>query len=293
MSTTFLLFCTLFIIAYGLQGALQAIHIRKYDALTVGVYRNLSLIITMMPVLLFVPASNILDVTQHLWPLFLASLFGALGLWMAFAAAHYLPIGVGTALRQMMLTTTAVLLGAFIFREFLEPLQLLFLGLAAGAGVALILSKIDYGHLNPRTIGRGIVLTLSAGVMVAFSFFYFSTLSRSIHPFAAAYFWESAIGLFLLVFFLIRAFREKLPRMPSRFDSMAIFGVALLTLPGTVGYSLAVTHGPFAIASGLMSLTTVVAIMTGRYLYHERLSLLQMMLIGAAVVSIVLLKVFS
>lgn len=293
LSSAFFLYSFLFVIAYGLQGAFQAGYIRKYDSLTVGLLRNGSLILTMAPLLFLAPLGSVGEISNHIGTLAFASGVGAIGLWLSFESAHYLPIGVGTALRHMTHAVTAVMLGAYLFHEYLTHLQLLFLGLTVSCGIALILLRVDYGHLNPQTVGRGIALTLSAGAVVALSFFLFSSLSRDVHPFVAAYFWEAGAGIYLLLFFLFRGHRTSFPTIPSRRDLLAIIGISCLTIIGTVGYALAVTHGPYALASGLMSLTTLVAIVLGRYLYHEKLTRLQIVCVLAAVVSTLLLKLVS
>lgn len=294
LSFTFFFLATLVVLAYGTQGSLQARYIRKYDALTVGMYRNISLGLTMMPILLFVPAGGIPRIFQHapLW--FAASFVGSLGIWCSFSAAHYLPIGVGTALRQVTHTVTAVILGMALFGEFLSPLQVLLLAGIMVSGISLILIRIDTGQLNPKFVGRGIGLTMLAGVIIAHSFYFLSLLSRETNAFAAAYFWEAGVGAFLSIFFLIRRFAGgvRVESVTHR-DAWKILSISLLTILGTAAYASAVQYGPYALVSGLMSLTTLMAVFWGKFLYNERPSKAQLILIAIAAVCIILLKLAS
>ncbi len=295
LSFTFFALSALMVLAYGLQGALQAKYIRKYDALTVGVYRNISLSVTMLPILFLVPAADILRISEHLGTLFLASTIGALGLWCSFSSAHYLPIGFGTALRQVAHTVTAVALGALFFSELLSPSQLLLLALIMFSGISLILARVDHDHLDPRLVMRGVGLALLAGVIVAHSFYFLSLLSREVDPLVAAYFWEAGVGIVLLFLFIARQYRypKRVAEKVNFYDARTIIAISLLTIVGTVSYASAATHGPYALVSGLMSMTTLVSVLMGWYLYSERVSRLQGILISFSIACVILLKLLS
>lgn len=295
LSSTFFLLAGLMVFAYGLQGSLQAKYIRKYDALTVGVIRNISLCITMLPVLFFAPFSETAKVPEHFLTLALASIVGALGLWCSFSSAHYLPIGFGTALRQVAHTVTAVALGAVLFLELLSPVQVLLLAFIMFSGISLILVRTDHDHLDPRLVMRGVGLAILAGIIVAHSFYFLSLLSREIHPLVAAYFWEAGIGVVLLAIFLGRRYRNQGAAIEKVYfkDVGIIIGISLLTILGTVAYASAATYGPYALVSGLMSMTTLVSVVMGWYLYRERVTFLQGILMGFSIACVIALKLLS
>ncbi len=295
LSAQFFLLSTLMVIAYGLQGSLQAKYIRKYDALTVGMIRNISLGVTMLPVLFFTSFENVVEMSKHLPVLFTASTIGALGLWCSFSSAHYLPIGFGTALRQVTHTLTAVGLGAVFFAELLSPIQILLLACIMFAGISLILVRTEHDHLDARMAMRGIGLAILGGVIVAHSFYFLSLLSRETHPLVAAYFWEVGVGVVLAFFYIVRSRRgtkQDIQKITFT-DARTIIVISLLTIIGTVSYASAATHGPYALVSGLMSMTTLVAVTLGWLLYSEHISRLQGLLMGISIACVIFLKLIS
>ena len=79
-------------------------------------------------------------------------------------------------------------------------------------------------------------------------------------------------------------------RIPAR-DVGKIVAVALLAVPATASYALALTKGPYAVASGLLTTTTLVAVVMGWLLFREHLSRFQVCLIFVAVALMFLMKV--
>lgn len=294
LSLSFFLLSGLMVLAYGLQGSLQARYIRKYDALSVGVCRNISLALTMSPLLFLADVSKITLITQHLGTLVLASFVGGLGLWCSFSSAHYLPIGFGTALRQVAHTLSAVTLGALWFSELLSPIQILLLTLIMFSGISLILVRVDHAHLDARLVMRGVGLAILAGIIVAHSFFFLSALSRATDPFVAAYFWEMGVGVVLTIFYLVRRhFKPGKNELITFKDALHIVAISLLTIVGTASYASAAAEGPYALVSGLMSMTTLISVIMGWYLYKERVTKVQAALIGFSILCVITLKILS
>ena len=67
----------------------------------------------------------------------------------------------------------------------------------------------------------------------------------------------------------------------------------MLTILGTTGYALAINHGPYPLASGLMMGTILVATVIAWFLFKERLKALQIGLIVVAAVMMFLIKMVS
>lgn len=283
------------VLSYGVQGSLQSAYARRYDPMVVALLRNVSLVVTMLPALFFVSFEEIRAIREHVIVLLLASSLGACSLVCALSAVRYLPIGISSAIRQMAHVGMALTLGALFFNEGLSPLQSLLLALLVGAGIALSLSRSNHNHLDPRMLRKGVGLTILAGVIVAHSFFFFSMLSREVNPIVAGYFLESGIGLFALLYAAIlhwSGVRAINLRVPIR-DALKIVFIALLTISGTISFARAVNHGPYGLATGFLTTTSLVASVVGWLLYKEQLSRTQVGILFFAVFCMLALKTIS
>ena len=76
----------------------MVIYARRFDAFIVAVYRNISLGITMVPILLFSSPGAIEKITEHIPTLLLASSTGSFAYICALSAARYLPVGVNNSI---------------------------------------------------------------------------------------------------------------------------------------------------------------------------------------------------
>lgn len=283
------------VLSFSIQGSLQTYFARKYDALVVTLYRNLSLALTMLPLFFFVTWPQIVSVTGHLGTLVCASGFGAVALISALSSNRFLPIGISSAIRQMIQVICAVFLGTFFLQEQLTSVQVLILAGIALCGVSLALLRSEHAHLDSRLAWRGIVLTIAAGFFGAVSFYFFSILSRELHPFVSTYFWEVGVGVAALLYLVVlSAFgrHNGIIRLPFS-DAYKIIVVALITIPASASYAFAVNHGPYALAGGIITMTTLVTTVFGWLVYKEHLTKLQGILICSAVGLMLLLKVLS
>lgn len=295
LSGAFFFFMAIAILSYGIQGALQAHFARKYDAIVVALYRNLSLAITMLPLFFFATRPEILAIREHTITLLLASGTGAFALICQLSSIRFLPVGISSAIRQMVQVVIAVALGILFLREYLSFLQLLILlGLVLSA-VSLSLLKSDHQHLDSNMVWRGIILTVSAGVAAAFTLYFFSVLSRALNPFVATYFWEVGIGIAALAYVvvLLSLGRYKGTLSLPLFDGFKIVCISLFAIAASTSYAFAVNYGPYALAGGMITMTTLVATIVSWLIYKERLTKYQIGLIVVAVGLMFLLKVFS
>ena len=194
-----------------------------------------------------------------------------------------------------MHVTCAIILGSLLFHEYLSFLQIILLGGVVLGSIVLTYVRSDQPHLDSTMAWRGIILTALAGAAASLAFYFFSKLSREIDPFVATYFWETTIGLFSLTYLcgLIALKRyHASTRIPFR-AALQIVCISLLTISGTLGYAFAVHHGPYALASGLMAASVLIATLAGRFLFDERPTRAQLGLIVSTVVLIFLLKIVS
>ncbi|MBY0110410.1 DMT family transporter [Patescibacteria group bacterium] len=291
----FYVFVAVAILSYGIQSPLNVLFSRRLGALRFTVYRNLSLAVTMAPVLLFAPWEEVLAIHTMLPVLLLASATGAFGFICLQTAARYLPVGITQAIRQAVYVTGTVILGALFFGEYLTLMQLLVLAGVLLASVFIMVSRSNHAHLDSSKHGRGVMFSVVAGVSVAFSFYFFSQLSRELNPLVAGYFWEATIGVLTFAYMLFEKYRGAYVdpiTLPLK-EIGVIALMSLTTISGTLGYAYAVNYGPFALASGLVTSTVLISAVVSWFLFKERLTMWQVCLILIVTGLMILLRFIS
>lgn len=284
----FFLYISISIISYGIQVPLFIFYTRKLDSLLVTTYSRLSLIVTMLPLLLFVPVSEIIKVPDFAFELLLASAFGATGFILNFRAAKYIAVGIGEALRQAAYIGTAVLLGFLFLNESLPfPVLMMLFGIII-LTISLVLTRSSHTHLDPDKYFQGVIIAIISGLCFAGAFYYFSIVSRSIHPFVSTYFWMAVMGILSLLFLLtskaIGKYQKPLLLPPKKILYITI--ISLTTITGSVSYAFAINHGFFALASGLAATSTFVAVIGSWVAFKEKLNLYQVLAIVGTILLI-------
>ncbi len=276
---------------YAMQQVFLAQYVRKLDGPSVSVYRNLSFIVVMLPLLFFATPAEILQTLSY-WPIFLlAGICGALGLFFGLESQKYLPIGIVMAFSQTM--PLLLILWVFLFfGETLSMISFVFIGIIILGVLPLVLTKNTHmTHLNSN-IFRGI-LFVSLGVFFgSLSFFTMSIAATHTHPLVTGYFWEVSIGLIALLFVSIRGLmgKTKLHRISLReFGSIAL--AASPTVIGSGALPMAMAIGPVGIAQSLCgSGAVLVSVLLSKVIHHEHLRLFQYIGIGIILLGVVGLR---
>lgn len=275
-------------LGYSVYGTLIAHHVRKHDGLSIATVRNLSLIISMSPLLLLAEPSNFSHIPEYIPQLVIAGLTGAISLGLGFWSVKFLPIGIKTALRNVGATIFVFFLGWIWFRESPTFVELLWILPIVLGGIALSIQKIQFSHLDPRS-GKGVFLVVVAAILASLSYVQMSDVARNLDPFIAGYFWEVIIGIWALIFGIGRWIicgknpfgKIKLPE---------ICKIALVSAPTVIGtgcFALAVTMGPVGIANVIGTGGIFVSILMGHWLYQEKLTRQQWLWIGMCVAGLV------
>lgn len=291
----FFIFIAISAISFGIHSALIVSFARRFDAFIVAVYRNLSLVITMMPILFFVSWEDIVLIREHIPTLLLSSGIGSLAFTISMTGSRYLPIGVANSLRQTTTVPVAILIGILFLQEYLTFVQVLLLVGIGSCAIALTLLRSDHAHLDPKMAWRGVLLSVCAGFGGALSWYFFSILARDLHPFVASYFVEASIGFFTLFYFVIlrgSGTHTSNIWLPLR-EIRNIVLVAMLTISATTSYAIGINHGSYPLASGLMMGTILVSTLMAWVFFKERLNKTQVALIIIAVILMFLIKMFS
>ncbi len=161
----FFLFATISILSYGIQIPLLSKYARNIDSLSTTIYRNVSLIFTMAPVLFFVPKDAFSQLPDYFWFLALASGAGALAFILNMTASTYLPISIGNSLRRVSQIITSVVLGMIFFNEYLSTYQIVLIGLMTLGAVTLTTPKPDVSHLKKQNVFFGAFLGALSGII--------------------------------------------------------------------------------------------------------------------------------
>ncbi len=291
----FFTFIALSVLSFGLHGVLTVRFARQYDPLVVSVYRGVSLLVTMLPLLLFVSWGEIVAVKDHSLMLLLSAGIGSIGFVMSLSGSRYLPVGVASSIRQTINVPVAIVIGMLFLQEYLTLVQIVLLAGIAGCAIGLTTLRSHHSHLDPAKAFRGVLFSACAGIISAFAWYFFSIAARELHPFVAAYFVEVSVGLFTLLYFItLRVSRQHTAsaRLPFRAIRNIVL-IGALTIFGTGGYALAINHGPYPLGQGLMTGTILVATSIAWFLFKERLNKTQIALIVGAVVLMFILKVVS
>lgn len=280
-------------LGYALQNALLVRYARKIDGLSLAFYRNISYVITLLPLLLLSSKESIVGVLTE-WPILLiAGITGALSLVFRFVSYRFVPLGVSHSITKVITAAILTLLGWVIFKEHLSQQTLLIIGILLALILWLGLQKNPMPHLDDRA-ALGIALAALASAPLACTIFLFLWLSKTIDPYASAYFWEVSIagGTVLLLLGKQVVTGVSLERISSG-TFLKIVGASSPVLFGTGASALAILYGPVGVLSAIQSVSLVIGSLLAWWWYGENLKRNQWLAIAAIVVCSALLKMIS
>jgi len=252
---------------YAFQSTLLAKEARRISPLLVTAWRGVSLMFTMSPFLLFVPKEFFDSLNIALHKIILASVLTVFGNWAHLQSFRYLPVALAMSFCLSFSTLFGVFFSWLLLNESLDWFQGLWL-------VFVLIFVIVLGYLSEKKqinesidIYRGIKSSLIFGFFLGISFILIGSVSRTSHPILCGYLWESLIGIFSLIIYIIR--EKEIPTL-NNFRSISIR--SLPTAPATALFAFATTLGSMAIIQGLMPLNLVWSAILGRFISREILS---------------------
>jgi len=282
-------------IAYSVQGTLISHHARKHDGLSISIYRNLSLAVTMTPLLFLASRESFasLQNTQVIIEFLIAGATGAAGLALSLWAIKFLPVGIKTVFGRLFSVIIVFVLGFIFFGEIPLWNELFFVALILAAGGCLAMQKNEFAHLD-NNVTKGVIITFLSAILAGFSFYFMSKLSREVDPFLSAYVWETLIGVFALLFGIIRSgIGQKKIACISWKEFGTITLVSWPTLIGTGAFAYAVTIGPMGIVNAIGAGGILVSIIIAHFLYGEKLIRAQWFWVLVILVGLVGLKLMG
>ncbi len=265
---------------YALQMTLMASFYRKMDTLSAVAYRGVSLGLSMLPLLCWVPTAQYTTIGAAWSTCLLLWIFTAAGDWTFANTVRYMPVGVATALGNGLITIISALIGYLYFREVLGSGQIVMIGSVLIAILLLGLTRSTGSLPTEYHVKKGLYNAVLTGFLLGVAFSTVGGLSRKFHPFLIGYIWELGTGVAGLLMILFRriAHGPGVARL-----SMPEFGKLLLaaspTLIGTGLYALSMSLGPVGLATAIISTQMVFTTVLSMALYREKLSGLQWLLL--------------
>ena len=294
MGVMFWMLALISMLGYTIQGVLMAHFIRKIDPLSIGFYRNLTFVVSLLPLLLLANFSEIIAVKDYWQELAFAAMLGAAAQWSSFWTVRYFPLGIAGAIKMGLFAIFSIILGVLFAEEFLNGKQV-FAVIFILFG-AILLGRNDEDkmpHLEPVSFLKGTILLVLTSVLMAVSFFFVAKVSRDLNPGVSGYFWETGIAFFAGLFLLCRKWftGQSIEKISWKTFGL-IFLTAWPTLLGTGGFVLAVKYGPVGLVNVIGVSGVFVSVILAHFLYQEKLRPSHWWLITMIVVGIIALKVF-
>ncbi|MGK5094435.1 DMT family transporter [Deltaproteobacteria bacterium TL4] len=281
------------VFGYSLQANLLIFHSRKLDRLSVAIYRNLSFVIAMLPLLFFTDLEAIGQVRFWIGELLVSGISGALFLWMLYSSYRFLPIVVANTFYRSIYIVGIATFGIVFYHESFSVLEMLCAGIILCGIIYMNKQKYHMPHLEIQT-SRGIIYAMTAGLLVATSIFLMSKISREINPWVAGYFWEVSIGLSALTIGWIRLWMlgKKIQRVSLK-EFLKIALAASPTVLGTGCFAYASNLGPIGMMGALGQAGLIFDIFFSRIFHKEQLQINQFLGIAIIFSGIIGLKLFG
>jgi len=268
---------------------------RKIDPFLVTTCRNLSFIVTFLPLLFLAPTGSISSVLAHGDTLLLAALFGLIGFIFSLFAQRTFPVGIVFSFSQM--TAIWLLVWSLIVFHDAVPWIVLIAVFVILLGIASLgLQKSHMPHLDGQK-RIGLIYALIFPFFASLGYFFMAVLARETHPFVAGYFWEVMVGILSGLYFLIRKifFASSLSKKHrSKITWQEVILIALYasaTLIGTGLISVLMVIGSPGIVQSIVGpLSVIFSTLLAAFFYGERLKLGQWISIATVLAGVVLLK---
>ena len=113
------------IFGFAIQAVLTSHIVRQIDTLSGSMYRSITLIFTMLPLLFFTDLETISQIGNYQSQLIPAAIAGALATWFSYSAVKKLPMGISASLKTITSVLGALALGWIFFQEYFSTYALL------------------------------------------------------------------------------------------------------------------------------------------------------------------------
>lgn len=264
------------ILGFAIQAVLTSHIVRQIDTLSGSMYRSISLIFIMLPLLLFTDLETISQIGNYQAQLIPAAIAWALATWFSYSAVKKLPMGISASLKTITSVLGALALGWIFFQEHFTVYALISIVIMLIGWVIISNTKTRFDHLDNENLLWWVIYSFIAGFLWSVTVFFLVQVSRELGPYAAGYFWEVQIAIALIVMVLLRKifFKWKIEKISkAQFGKIAI--ASSPTLVATWSMAVAGTLWAFATISIMLTFIIVVITMLSALFFKEKLSKFQ------------------
>ncbi len=127
-------------LSYTVQQTLLIRYARKIDGLSLAFYRNISFVVTLLPLLINAKTSDFAVMAAHWQMLALSGVCGAVYLALIYGSYAYLPAGICSSVSKAVATVAIVLFGWFLLGTGM-------MSMASSLGPIGIMNAISCGTL--------------------------------------------------------------------------------------------------------------------------------------------------
>ncbi len=290
----FLFRIILSVAGYAIQSVLLTKYSRKWNGQRVWFVRNVSLMLTGIPLLYFWDIPSWAYFYENSTRIVLAWLCGTAWVLLSYVGNTMIPVGIAATLKKWTWIIVSFLLAFFLLQEtltFNEWLSLLFI-ILGGLGISLL--KIDVAHLDAQNVRWWIFISVWAAVIQSIWWYFFVLYSGWVDPLITAYILEASIGVWMLVRWVIQYARWVFSVQDIfHKDTLIMSAISILAYVGTVSYAIALGMWWLWLSTWMMTLVIPATIILARFLFWERLTWKQLVWIGVVLLGVVVFKVLG
>ena len=240
-------------LGYTIQTLLLVHHARKIDGLSLAFYRNISFVITLLPLCTGSSRTDFAFALDHWYYFAIAGLAGGIYLALSYTSYRAIPVGIHTTITKASSTITITALGWWYFGERITLHAGFIIAIILFGSLLLGMQRSSFAHLNNRHL-YGFSLCVLSAIPLALTTLAFAAMTRQDIPLLSGYLWEISIACASAV---LMVFRYLFLRIPLQKISWRMFlRIALCSSPtllGTGFFSIALSMGPVAIVNAIGS----------------------------------------
>lgn len=282
------------VLCYSIQSILYAKYSRKFGGTWTACIRNISLIFSWIPFLLFFWWVDWTWVEILRWPILLTAVISAIHVVVSYEGYRYLPYGISAILKNSSKTLFTLLISLFVLHEIYTPDQGRWLALIIIWSLWLSVDKIDISHLKMQNLGKWIFLVGLAWFTSATAWYYFSIYNAEFEGVFSAYLLEASIWVIYLLYLLVAAISNKLPKTEEKIKPLDVLYMSviwILPLIWSISMTYAFKLGWYWLAWLVMIIGLPISFLLGRIIFDEKISIHHIISLLIVVAWLVIMKV--
>ena len=269
---------------------LFAKYARKYDWLTLSLYRSWSMLVTMLPILLLADASKVWLIGDHFVTMLIWGLLWWVSIILYFEAQKYLPLWVAVSLNRLDVIVI-IAISYFLDWEVLSSLTYLWIITILFAAFMLSTVKNPMPHLDSNTV-KWYLYMIPRVITVWIWFYMVWKFSKEIDFWFSTYLMEAFVFLWVLMSVIFSKYiLSKSIKKVNFKDFKSIFFISSLSLGWTWWYALAVSlWWSMGVISSVLATNVIFVSILSYFVHKEKLNLKQWIYILISFIWLIILK---